>query len=255
MSRSVGDPWVSLPQAVFLLLTGDLARTLELPEDEPDLLIFNLARALSFKPIVVVPLSPSATEAQRVEAWQTARKGLATDSSGADLYAAGLSELTEILRDGRAKTKGSRTPDGPLELIDPIEITRLRLVRIHAMRKRTEAIAWYGLRVCARDLLEPRQASRPEADGDKEAAAEHRLGSRLEYLGALEQLVAALGDKFNHMSDAGVARRFVDQCKARVEAAKPVPKLPRLRHIQTQVKKIRERRLAPASGRTDRSDA
>src|SRR5262249_13771453 len=153
MSQGVADPWVSLPQAVFLLLTGDLARTLELPDDEPDLLIFKLARSLSFKPVVVVPLNPTATEAQRVEAWQTARKRLATASSGADLYAAGLSALAKILRYGRAKTKGSRTPDGPLELIDPTEFTRLRVVRTHAVAKRTEEIIRYGLHVSARDLL------------------------------------------------------------------------------------------------------
>jgi hypothetical protein len=255
MSQSVGDPWVLIPPAVFLLLTGNLARTLELSEDDPDLLVFLLARALSFRPIVVVPLSPTATEAQRVDAWQTARKRLATDSSGTDLYAAGLSKLIKILRDGRAQAKGSRTPDGPLELIDPTEFTRLRVVRVHAVDKRTEAIIWYGVRVSAWDLLELVQASRPEDDTDELASAANPPSPRLEYLGMLEQLVAALGDKFHGMSDGAVAHRLIDQHRAQTATGRPVPRLPQRRHIETQVKKIRERGLAAASGSTDRSDA
>jgi hypothetical protein len=56
--------------------------------------------------------------------------------------------------------------------------------------------------------------------------------------------VAALGDKFHAMSDNAVARRLIDQHRPQVAAGKPVPRLPELRRIETQVKKIRERRRA-----------
>jgi hypothetical protein len=254
MSQALADPWLSIPKAVFLLLTGDLARTLELPEENPDLLIFHLARALSSKPIVV-PLDPAATETQRADAWQTARERLATHSSGTDVYGAGLSWLVKILSDGQAKAKGSRTSDGHLELIDSTEFIRLRLLRIHAVNKRTEEIVWYGLRVSARDMLKRRQASRREDDNDKQASAEDQPTGRLEYLGMLEHLVATLGDKFNAMSDRAVAHRLIDHHKGQEKAGKPVPRLPHRRRIETQVKKIRERGLVPRSGRTGRGDA
>jgi hypothetical protein len=233
-------------------LTGDLARTLALPEDDHDFLIYNLSRALSSKPFVV-PLDPNPTQEQLIEGWQTARKRLATEPSGGNPYDA-LGALVKILRYGRAKTKGSRTPGGPLELIDPTEFTRLRVVRTYAVNKRSEEIIWYGLQVSARDLLDQLQRSRPEEDDNKEASADDRRVPRLEYLGMLEQLVAALGDKFRAISDDAVARRLIDQHKAQIAAGKTGPRLPHRRRIETQVKKIRERRLARASGSTDRSD-
>jgi hypothetical protein len=166
----------------------------------------------------------------------------------------GRYKLIKILRDGRAKAKGSRTPDGPLEDIDPTEFTRLRVVRIHAVHKRTEAIVWYGVRVSTRDLLRLVQASRPEDDTGKLLSAEGRPSGRLEYLGMLEHVVAVLGDKFHVMSDSAVAHRLIDHHRAQTARGKPVPRLPQRRHIETQVRKIRERGLAAASGSTDRSD-
>jgi hypothetical protein len=259
MSEAVADVWLPVPTAIFLLLTGDLARVCELTGADAELLVIRVTHALPRK-AVYVPLDPAATKAQRIEALQTARKRLSIEARGTDLYSAGLSALAEILSDGRARAKGSRTPDGPMESIDPAEFTRVQLVRDYAAHKKTKGIVWYDLRVSAHDLLKFRQAvgelaSCPSADGDKKAPAEDRRQVRLKYLGMLEQLVATLGDKFHDMSDNGIARRFLDQCKARLGAGNPVPKLPQLRHIETQVKRIRARRIAAAPNRTDRGGA
>jgi hypothetical protein len=254
MSLTVADEWLSVPKAILLLLTGNLARVRELTEADPGLLVIRVALALPSKS-VVVPLDPAATTAQRVEALQTARKRLLVEASGTDLYSAGLGALIEYLSDGRARVKGSRTPDGPLEPIDPAEFTRVRVVLNHAVHQRTEVIVWYDLRVSAHDLLKIRRAvgeaaSRPSAGGE-EAPAEDRPQGRLGYLGMLEQLVAALGGKFNDMSNSGVARRFVDQCKERVGADKPVPKPSRVCWRAHLAVKSRKRLCRHASGTAD----
>jgi len=236
-----------------------LARVREFTEADSEWLVFRISLALSSKPVEVA-LDSAATEAQRVEARQTALKGLDAQAGRPDVYSAGLSALVEILSDGRARAKGSRTPDSPLELIDPVEFTRVRLVQVYAVHKKTGTIAWYDIRVSAQDLLKIRRAigeaaSRPSADGDEEAPAGDRPQSRLEYLGRLELLVATLGHKFDDMSDSGVARKFVDLCKMNLRAGKLAWKLPQRRHIETRVKKIRADRLAAAANKTDRSDA
>jgi hypothetical protein len=260
MSFAVADMWLSVPKATFLLLTGDLAKVRQFTQAESALLVCRVARALPSK-AVVVPLDPAATEAQRIEAWQTARKGLAAGAGRPDSYSLGLSILVETLSTGRARAKGSRTPDGPIELIDPAEFTRFRLRGVDAVSERTGEIVWHDLRISAQDLLKFRQsveaeASRPSAGDDAAAPADDRPRGRLGYLGLLELFVAGLGDKFNRMSDSGVSRRFMDQCTTMEQAGKSPPKLPNdRRRIEAQVKKIREGRLSAAADRTDRSGA
>lgn len=254
MPQAVSDVWLSVPKAILLLWTGDLARVRELTEADPVLLVYRVARALSSKPIIV-PLNTSATEAQQVEAWQIAKKRLAAEAEGTNLYSAALIALVDILATRRARARGSRTPDGPIEPIDQAEFTRLRVVHVDAVNERTKAVAWYDLRVSAGDLLELRQwveaeASHPSAGDDMGVLADDRPRGRLGYLGFLEHFVAGLGDKFNGMSDSGVARRFMDQCTALAKAGKSAPKLPSdRRRIEVQVKKIRAQRFAVASNR------
>jgi hypothetical protein len=260
MSFAVADLWLSLPKAIFLLLTGDFAPVSGFSEADSELLVFRIAFALRSK-AVVVPLDSAATERQRIEAWQTARKGLAAEAGGTDFYSAGLSALVETLSTGRARAKGSRTPDGRIEPIDPAEFTRVRLRGVDAVSERTGKIVWHDLRISAQDLLEFRQsveteASRPSAGDGAGALADDRPQGRLGYLGLLEQFVAGLGDKFNGMSDSGVSRRFMEQCTTMAKAGKSPPKLPsHRRRIEAQVKKIRLGRLSAAADRTDRSGA
>jgi len=40
MVQAVSEVWLSVPQAVFLLLTGDLERAQGFPEDDPNFLVF-----------------------------------------------------------------------------------------------------------------------------------------------------------------------------------------------------------------------
>jgi hypothetical protein len=252
MSFAVADMWLSVPKAIFLLLTGNLAKVHQFTEADSALLVFRVARALPSK-VVVVPLDSAATEAQRIEAWQTAKKGLAAGAGWPDYYNLGLNLLVELLSIGRAKAKGSRTPDGPIEPIDPAEFTRFRLRGVDAVSERTGKIVWHDLRIFAQDLLEFRQsveaeASRPSAGSNAGALADDRPRGRLGYLGLLEQFVAGLGDKFNGMTDSGVSRRFMDQCTTMAKAGKSLPKLPSdRRRIEAQVKKIREGRLSAAA--------
>jgi hypothetical protein len=59
--RVVRDFWLSIPQAVFLITTGDLPRAREFPEDNPDFLVFLVARELASKPHFVPLGLPSPT--------------------------------------------------------------------------------------------------------------------------------------------------------------------------------------------------
>jgi hypothetical protein len=157
MSPSTVGAWISVPQAVFLLASGDLPRARELAEADPGLLVVRVALLFSSK-IAIVPLDAGATEAQQVEAWQTARRNLAAVPLGTDSYGAVLAVLEDTLAEGRARAKGSKMPDGPIQPIDPAEFARLHLVGVHAAHKRTKAIVWYDVLVSAGDLLEFRRS-------------------------------------------------------------------------------------------------
>jgi hypothetical protein len=159
MSGVIPDVWLSIPLAIFYLLTGDLEQTRQFPGDDPHFLLYRVARALSPEP-VFVPIDSSATEEQRTEARKTLMTKLAGQTARAEVYGAALKALRQILADGIAKTKGSRSPDGPIELIDPAEFTRMRLATVHAINETTEKIVWYDLRISARDLLAFRQSIR-----------------------------------------------------------------------------------------------
>jgi hypothetical protein len=162
MSPAAIDRWLSAPQAVFLLATGDLARACKLTEADPELLVYRVARALSSKH-VIVPLHPAASEAERVEAWQTAKKSLAANAQDIDLYSAAVSALVDVLSVGRARALGSRKADGPIEPIDPVEFTRVRIFHLDAVNERTKEVVWYDVRVSSKDLLELRQWVKAEA--------------------------------------------------------------------------------------------
>src|SRR5271170_1666365 len=152
MTEATLDVWLSVPRAIFYMLTGDLARTRQFRGDDPHFLEFLVVRAVSSKSICV-PLDSSATEDERTEAWRTLREKLAVETTDTQIYNVALKALGEILADGSVRTKGSRSPDGPIELIDPAEFTRVRLANVHAINEITKKIVWYDLRVSARDLL------------------------------------------------------------------------------------------------------
>jgi hypothetical protein len=154
--QAVPDVWLSIPQAVFLLSTGDLERARGFPEGSPDFLVFLVARTLASKP-VFVPLGPLAEAKQRVEVWEAIRQKLAAEAPDAEIYRLGLKALRQILADGVARGKGSRRLAGSFELIDPVEFTRVDLAMVHAIHVVTKEIVWYNVRVSGHDLLELRQ--------------------------------------------------------------------------------------------------
>jgi hypothetical protein len=147
--------WLSVPQAVFLLVTGDLKRAREFNEHDPHFLVFLVARTLSSE-CVSVPLDPSAGEPQRLEARKEIKQKLSAEIPK-DIYGAGVKALCQIIGDGIVRAKGSRSLDGPVEQIDPVEFTRVNLRILHAVNAFTKAVVWYHLRISARDLIILRQ--------------------------------------------------------------------------------------------------
>src|SRR5882672_5143419 len=137
--------WLSVPQAVFLLVTGDLKRAREFNEHDPHFLVFLVARTLSSE-CVSVPLDPSAGEQQRLEARKEIKQKLSAEIPK-DIYGAGVKALCQIIGDVIVRAKGSRSLDGPVEQIDPVEFTRVNLRILHAVNAFTKAVVWYHLRI------------------------------------------------------------------------------------------------------------
>jgi hypothetical protein len=157
--RVVRDVWLSIPQAVFLIATGDLPRAREFPEDNPDFLVFLVARELASKPHFV-PLGPSFTDEQLLDAWRTARQKLSDAAPDTEVYGLGLKALRQVLADGLARGKGIRNLDGPFELIDPVEFSQVDLWKLDARNVIFKRTTWYSIRVSACDLLELRRRAR-----------------------------------------------------------------------------------------------
>jgi hypothetical protein len=157
MVQAVSEMWLSIPQAVFLLLTGDLERARGFPEDDPNFLVFLVSRTLASKPIFV-PLDPLANAKQSAQAWEVLKRKLTAENPNTGIYGAGLKALCEILAEGLARAKGSRCSQGSFELIDPVEFTRVELAVVHAIHVVSKEIAWHNVRLSSRDLLELRQS-------------------------------------------------------------------------------------------------
>ncbi len=153
----VSELWLPIPQAVFLLSTGDLRQARGFPDDDPNFLVFLIARALGSNPYFV-PLDPIYSNEQLADAWQEIRQKLAADALDTEPYGLGLKTLRQILADGLAKAKGSRSLDGSFELIDPVEFTQVDLAIVHAIHAVTKKIVWYNVRVSGSELLNLRQS-------------------------------------------------------------------------------------------------
>jgi hypothetical protein len=162
-----GDDWLSVPQAVFLLATGDLTRALSLANPKPPQLVLEVIFALP--PTNFVPLDDRAGETERRKAWRMARQP--PNEPSADPYSTHLNLLYAILARGLARVKGSRTREGPIELLDPADVTRLSLEGVDAVHARTGVPTAYDLRVSARDLLTLRESAKlgPSATGKTDA--------------------------------------------------------------------------------------
>ena len=165
--QAVSNLWLPIPQTVYLLKTGNLRKAREFPEDGPDpnFLVFLVSRALTNLAwnvafAHIVPLDPTATKEQRIDALEAIRQSLASASVQSELgvYGTGLKALRQILVDGLITGKASRSPEGPFEVTDPVEFTRLDLAGEHAVHSVTKRVVLYNVRVSARELLNLRQA-------------------------------------------------------------------------------------------------
>jgi hypothetical protein len=145
------DNWLSVPQAVLLVATGDLekARKLadplpvtSLPTDPPfDLAQLGTPAAQTIKAILSLPLQIGSAPDPDTNAPKSR-------------YAAAYNRLAEIFRREPARFKGSRTPHGSLSDIDSPERSRLSLDRVYLRHNVTGECVWYDLRVHALDLLQ-----------------------------------------------------------------------------------------------------
>jgi len=158
--RNTGDFWLSVPQAVYLEATRDIATAVKLTHDDPAVLIVDVMRRVGRIDI------PGDEGAGRREAKEVALRALGPTRGR---YDAALRKLADKLIGG-LPIKGRREPGLPLELIDPAEFTGLELSGVNAVNRTTGEVVWYDLRISARaqvKILARESAFEPwESTGD-----------------------------------------------------------------------------------------
>jgi hypothetical protein len=143
------DPWLNVPQAIVLGVTGDLELVLNLIADDTALLVLKANELVARR--TVIPLAADADPERRAEAFrklQEAKMGNKEEGRYAELER----QLHRRLIAG-VRTKGSRTPGGAYENIDPVEYTRAELQWVDAVDKRTGKIILFDLRINCTDLI------------------------------------------------------------------------------------------------------
>jgi hypothetical protein len=142
--------WLNLPQAVVLSATRSIALALGLTDDNPDLLLLKANRILGVR--AAVPLETEATDEQRRDAYKQLRHAsLATD--GESRYLVAQRRLAELLAAG-VTVKASRKYNGPYEVVDPAEFTRLELRGGDAIDKLSKNLVLFDLRINMSELNE-----------------------------------------------------------------------------------------------------
>jgi len=204
---AIAGEWISVPQAVFLLDTGNLAEARSLAIGDPELLVSRVVRALA------------------------ARTGLTTEAAN-NRCAALQMGLIRVLALSWVKAKGSRTPNGQLEAVDPAEFTRLSLAGVHAVNPKTNKPVWHDLRVSAKDVLQLLQRRQADAPPAVAAPIEPSSRQRSAYRSALEEWMATkLLRTLRKMSPIAVANQFKTE-----RPDVPLPK--RLRSMEPLIERI-----------------
>lgn len=157
---SEDGPWLSVPQAIVLEATRDIALALGLTGSDPALLEMKANRWLTR---TVIPLEADADNEQRREALTRLQEEMAAVQS-ASPYLKAQQRLHRRLLAG-VRTKAGRTPGGPSGLVDPVEFTRVALRGVDAIDQRTEAVMLYDLRINGSDLMQDLQSGSKRSAG------------------------------------------------------------------------------------------
>ena len=120
----------------------------ELEADDPNLLVIKAIWRLPPLTYIEVEAFPNAIETLR----QQYRLAIASQAKES-IYENGLRRVHAKLIKG-VTAKGSRSPNRPLEVIDPAEFARLELRGIDAVDVRTDKPVWYSIVTSAHEQLE-----------------------------------------------------------------------------------------------------
>jgi hypothetical protein len=143
------DTWLKIPQAVVLEVTGNLLQARNLEDDDPNLLLIKAI--LRLPPLISIDVNADSNEIETLR--QKYRAAAVASRAEESVYENGLRKVHAKLVKG-VTTKGSRTPNLPVEVIDSAEFSRLELRGIDAVDARTGKPVWYNLVISARELLE-----------------------------------------------------------------------------------------------------
>jgi hypothetical protein len=174
---SEDGPWLNVPQAVVLEVRRDIDLALDLTEDDPVLLVIKANQRIALR--TVIPLEKDADNEQRRDAFRRLREERAAVHCD-NCYQEAQQQLHRRLLAG-VGIKASRTPGGPCESVDVVELTRVELRGVDAIDKRTGAVMLYDLRINGFDLIEHfcgRFISSADADSRQKHQQKHKPSSQ-----------------------------------------------------------------------------
>lgn len=140
-------PWLYVPQAVVLEVTGDIERALELTADSPVLLVIKANNLLAFG--TEIPLAENADAEQLHDARRRARTAMPVAST----YLTAGQRVRGRLVAG-VRTKARRRRGGPYESVDPVEYVGAELRGVDAIDKWTRSVMLFDVLINTFDLIE-----------------------------------------------------------------------------------------------------
>lgn len=145
------DIWLTAAQAVYLLVTGDLAKASSLSDPA-------VAGMAVLVPLVSVPLAPGAGRRRRAAALKEIRR--LAHEAGDSPFTIASRWRDHLLATGQVPAVGRQEPEGQLLPIMPAEFAGgVRCAGPHAITAR-DRIAFYDVRLSGAALLAARQAAR-----------------------------------------------------------------------------------------------
>jgi hypothetical protein len=135
--------WLTVPQAVVLEETRNIELALGLTDEDPNLLVIKANQLIA--PCIVIPLAADADEERRLDAFKNLHEQKPISQKDTP-YLVAQQRVSERLLEG-VTTRATRSPDGPWEKVDPLELTRVELCNVHAVDKRTRTVSFYDLRI------------------------------------------------------------------------------------------------------------
>jgi hypothetical protein len=142
--------WLTVPQAVVLEATCDIELVVGLSDHNPNFLVIKANQLIAQS--LLIPLEDDADEEQRLNAFRTFHEEKATLQKD-NPYLEAQQRVHRRLVAG-VTTKASRTENGPWEMVDFLELTRLELCGVHAVDRRTRTVSLYDLRIHGFEYIE-----------------------------------------------------------------------------------------------------